>query len=88
MLRLIWVEGRLSWIVVGVVVFLSVSLIALDLAWRLLKIQFDTLLIYAFAIDVMAAIVVILIALAVRRSLSRRARSSHIAVRRAGSPHG
>ncbi|MGH7077930.1 MAG: hypothetical protein ACREFU_07495, partial [Acetobacteraceae bacterium] len=60
MLRLIWVEGILSWTVVGVVLFCSLSLIALDLAWRVLKIQFDTLLIYAFASDVTAAIVVIL----------------------------
>ncbi|MGH7039489.1 MAG: hypothetical protein ACREE1_15265, partial [Stellaceae bacterium] len=72
-----------------VVLFCSLSLIALDLAWRVLKIQFDTLLIYAFASDVTAAIVVILIALATRRSLSRRrARSLQITVRRAGSPHG
>lgn len=57
----IWKDGRFSWGVIGVVVFLAVSIVAFDAAWRLIKLQFDTLLIYAFLVDVAAAVALILV---------------------------
>jgi hypothetical protein len=57
--RWLWRDGRLSWGVVGAAVFLTVSLIAFDLAWRLVKLPFDKLLIAALPIDLAAALVVL-----------------------------
>jgi hypothetical protein len=50
MTRIFWVDGRLAWPLVGVIAYLSVSLIVLDYAWRIVTMQFDTLLLYALAI--------------------------------------
>lgn len=61
MTGLLWKDGRLSWGVIGVVVFLTVSVIAFDLAWRAVKIPFEKLLIYAVIIDVAAAVVVVVV---------------------------
>lgn len=56
MKRHFWVEGRLSWPFVASVVFATVSLMGLDLVWRIVTIQFDTLLIYAIIVDALVAV--------------------------------
>jgi hypothetical protein len=61
MTRSIWKNSRFSWGVIGVVVFLTVSLIAIDVAWRIVRLQFDSFLIYSVLIDVVAAVFVILV---------------------------
>jgi hypothetical protein len=70
--RSIWKHGRFSWGVIGMVVFLTVSLIAFDVAWRVVKLQFDTFLIYCVTVDLAAGVAVILI---VRLSLRARRRA-------------
>jgi heme/copper-type cytochrome/quinol oxidase subunit 2 len=50
MIRLFWVDGRLSWPLVALIAYLSAALVILDYAWRVIVVQFDTLLLYAFAI--------------------------------------
>ena len=67
--RFIWVDGRFSWWLVGAVIFLTLSALGFDMAWRLVKIQFDTLVLYGAAIEFAAAIALILIA---RRFSQRR----------------
>jgi hypothetical protein len=61
MTRALWTEGRLSWGVVAVVVFMTVSVLAFDLAWRFVTIQFDTLLIYAIVVDAAVAVALALV---------------------------
>ena len=65
-------DGRLSWGVVGAVVFVTASLIAFDLAWRLVKLPFDNLLIRAVAMDLAAALVVLSLVRVVLRRRRRR----------------
>jgi hypothetical protein len=61
MTRAIWKDGRFSWGVIGILIFVTVSLIAFDVAWRVVRLQFDTLLIYCVVVDVAAAVAVILL---------------------------
>jgi hypothetical protein len=58
MIRWVWVGGRFSWTLIGAVVFLSVSVLGFDLAWRLVKIELRLLLLYAVVADAAAAIAV------------------------------
>jgi hypothetical protein len=60
MIRLIWIDGRLSWSLIGAVIFITLSIIILDIVWRMAKMPFYTLLIYAAAIDLATAVVAIL----------------------------
>jgi hypothetical protein len=71
MRRVLWRDGRLSWGVVGVIVFLTASLIAIDLAWRLIRLQFDTFLLYAGLIDLGAALALVLATMLWSRTLRR-----------------
>ena len=59
MMRFFWVDGRFCWPFVFVVVFIAISALAADFAWRVLVIPFDTLLIYVLLIDAAAAILLI-----------------------------
>lgn len=47
MTRFFWVDGRLSWPLVAVIGFLTLWLLVLDYVWRVVTVQFETLLIYA-----------------------------------------
>lgn len=60
--RWLWTDGRLSWGVIAVVVFLTLSILAFDIAWRVVRLQFDTLAIWAVVIDAAAAVGVVLVA--------------------------
>ena len=60
--RWLWTDGRLSWGVVAVVAFVTLSILAFDVAWRVFRLQFDTLAIYAIVIDAAAAAGVVLVA--------------------------
>ena len=62
MRRWLWTDGRLSWSVIAVVVFVTLSILAFDVAWRVFRLQFGTLAIYALAIDAAAAVGVVLVA--------------------------
>jgi hypothetical protein len=44
----LWQRERLSWAVVAMVVFATLSVVATDFAWRFIKMQFETFLICAF----------------------------------------
>jgi hypothetical protein len=50
MLRLLWIDGRFAWPLVAIVAYLTLTLIFMDYAWRVLVIQFDTLLLYGLAL--------------------------------------
>lgn len=71
MRRLIWVDGRLSWPLVVAMTYLSALVLLFDLSWRLVTIPFDALVVYAFAI---AGLVAVVIGLMIRRRI-RRART-------------
>ena len=58
MMRLIWVEGRLPWPLVIVVVYVSALMIIFDLCWRLLVIPFDTLVVDTLGIAGLCAVVI------------------------------
>jgi hypothetical protein len=60
--RFLWVDGRFSWWLVGAVIFLTVSALGFDMAWRLVKIQFDTLVLYGIVVEFAAAAALLLIA--------------------------
>jgi hypothetical protein len=66
MTRSIWRDGRFSWGVIAIVVFLTASLIAFDVAWRVIRLQFETFLIYCLLVDT-AVIFVAALLLRVRR---------------------
>jgi hypothetical protein len=70
--RWLWTDGRLSWGVIAVVVFATVSVLAFDVAWRVARLPFDRLAIYALVIDAAAAAAVIAIA---RRLIRARRRA-------------
>lgn len=55
-----WRDGRLGWPFVAAVVFLSVSLIALDLVWRFMQIAIEDLLLYAMLAEAGAALAIVL----------------------------
>lgn len=59
MMRLIWTDGRFSWGLIGTIIFITLSIIIFDFAWRLISAQFYTLLIYGAAIDLATAVVVV-----------------------------
>ena len=59
MKRFFWIDGRLSWPFVTAVVFCTVSLIGLDLVWRIVVIQFDTLMIFAVVANLVAALILV-----------------------------
>jgi hypothetical protein len=60
MMRLFWVDGRLSWLLVIFVVFLTLSLLILDFVWRSFDIAFETLLIYSVICEGAAVILLVL----------------------------
>jgi hypothetical protein len=66
----VWVEGRLSWPLVAIIVFFAVSILAVDLAWRVLVMPFDRLLVSAGLIDALVAVLGIGLYFAVRRKRS------------------
>ena len=67
MKRLFWVNGRLSWPLVVAIAYVSVSAVILDYVWRVVVIQFDTLLLLAVAAEVAGPILVVLCYYALRR---------------------
>ncbi|HEV2099458.1 MAG TPA: hypothetical protein VGR45_11120 [Stellaceae bacterium] len=70
MTRFVLVDGRFSWPFIGVVVFLTVSLVGFDFVWRLVKIPLISLVIYATLVDLATALAVILICLSLWRRSS------------------
>ena len=52
MMRLFWVDGRFAWPFVVTLAAMTVFLVAFDFAWRLLRIPFESLVIYAAAIAI------------------------------------
>ena len=61
MRRVFWLDGRFSWPLVIAVAFASLSLVLIDYAWRVLILPFETLLLYAVAIDAVFALLMIAI---------------------------
>ena len=59
MMRLFWADGRFGWPVIAALVLVTISLLALDLVWRLVVIPFDTLAIYATVAVIAAAAILI-----------------------------
>jgi hypothetical protein len=59
MSRWFWTENRFAWPMVAAIVYLCASLIAVDFAWRVIEMPFDTFLLTAAAIDLAAAAILI-----------------------------
>ena len=55
MTRWIWIDGRLSWPLVASVALFTLSLIAIDLVWRVFVLPFELLLMFALALEVSLA---------------------------------
>ena len=54
--RWLWMGDRFGWPVIVALVFLTISVIAIDFVWRLLVIPFGRLVAYALALDGLAAV--------------------------------
>jgi hypothetical protein len=68
MTRLFWVDGRLAWPLVAIIAFLTVSLLILDYVWRVVTLQFETLLIYAAIGNIVGLIVLLAVCWRLRRA--------------------
>jgi hypothetical protein len=73
-MRWIWSDGQFSWTFVALLVFLTVTLVVFDLAWRMFVIRFGALALYA-TIFVAAGIIILTLASIV----GRRARGRNLA---------
>jgi hypothetical protein len=71
-MRLLWTEGRFAWWWVGVVVFVSASLLVFDLVWRLVRMQIDTLAIYLISAEAATLVLIIFLIQALRRHFRER----------------
>lgn len=60
-MRFFWVEERLAWPLVVAISYASIWLIAVDYLWRVLTIQFDTLLLYSIGGLVVGAILIAMV---------------------------
>jgi hypothetical protein len=67
MKRLFWVNGRLSWPLVVAIAYVSASAVILDYVWRVVVIQFDTLLLSAIVAVVAGTILLVLCSYVLRR---------------------
>ena len=65
--RMVWISGRFSWVLIGAIVFATISVITFDLVWRLVKVPFHTLFIGGIVIDAVLAVAVVTICLLARR---------------------
>jgi hypothetical protein len=77
MLRLVWVDGRLAWPLVGLVVYLTATLILMDYAWRVMQMQFDTLMLYGLAIAGLPLVIAVALLLQFRPASRRRCGARH-----------
>ena len=73
--RWIWVDGRLSWPLVAMVVFISAFAIAFDFGWRVLVLPFETYLLIAVLLAAAIAIVRLGICVLRRRRTARQTRA-------------
>ena len=60
-------DGRFSWAFVGLIIFVTFSLLVADFVWRVVTLPFDTLAIYMLIADFVAALFVIGACLLYRR---------------------
>lgn len=60
--RWLWKDGRFGWGAIAAVVFLTLSILAFDIAWRTLRLPFGRLVIGAALIDAAVAIAAVLVA--------------------------
>jgi hypothetical protein len=67
-----WIDGRLPWPLVATICFLTLSLLALDFAWRVITIQFETLLIFAVLGNLVGLSVLLMVCLRLRRGVEAR----------------
>jgi hypothetical protein len=72
MMRLFWLEGRLSWPFVIGVGYLTLSFLIVDFAWRRFVMPFETLLIYAVIGDAAVAIILVGVCSHFNRAIRRR----------------
>lgn len=72
MMRLFWLEGRLSWLFVICVGYLTLSFLIVDFVWRRFVMPFETLLIYAVIGDAAVAIILVGICLHFNGAFRRR----------------
>jgi hypothetical protein len=73
MMRLIWVDGRLAWPLVVAIVYVTCCVLGFDIAWRLLVLPFDRLVIYAAVLDLAVAALLISFWIAAGRKNRSRA---------------
>ena len=61
-MKSLWVDGRFSWAFVAALAYLTLWLLAVDIAWRLIVLSVAVLLIYAAAIGCCLALAIAFIA--------------------------
>ena len=73
-MRLLWVNGRLGWPFVIAMIFITVTVVMMDFAWRIALIPFASLAAYTVIADLAAAALLIvgyLVVLRPRRTPSQ-----------------
>lgn len=74
MKRWCWIDGRLPWLFVAMVAFVSASAVGFDFAWRVLVLPFESLIIWAALIDTFLAILFVSVYLTMKRTHRPRSR--------------
>jgi hypothetical protein len=70
-MRFCWVDGRLAWPLVVLIVFGTASALVLDYVWRTVVIPADKLLMYASAIEVISVVLLVSLCSFVQRRLAK-----------------
>ena len=70
-MRFCWVDGRLGWPLVILIVFVTASVLVLDYVWRTVIIPADKLIMYAAAVEVTLAILLVTLCSFVQRRLAK-----------------
>ena len=74
MKRWFWRNGRLPWPLVFIVVYLSLSVLAVDYAWRVVKMPIETFMSYAIIVGTCLAGLAIALYFLLRRQSGRTSR--------------
>jgi len=58
-MRWFWIDGRFSWAFVSAVLFVTLSLLCADFAWRILIVPFESFLLLTIVVDGVLAVILV-----------------------------
>jgi len=73
MKKYVWIDGRFSWYLVFILVYIDASILVTDYLWRIVTTPIETLLTFVLLGNVAVVLVIIVTLLFVRRYRSRSA---------------